>query len=407
MTAPHHNANLERFGLTDFPCPGWSVLDAARSRHFTGELTCATTPITKIYFDAGRIYFAQRLTDPSLSARLVDSGALTATQLELGAMFVEGVAHLGRLFDRVGSVDRDHVLLITELMTEDCVGWLASQSVDGIDLAPYRHHPTGIRRWSWPTQLPDSTPTESLPPQPTGALVPPGADAVQFPAPAPAPDPTDDADRPQAEPRSGVVAGVGRQPSDPDSDSIARFEVIWPSGEVDDQVVLPDHVDADDDDPTGMLERAESHRSASHDRSALGNSVDFTTDHPALRPIPAAKPWMAPAADAGAAVALAVRRAVATIETGSLDARRRFVATPPDSDPSRGAKAPQPPSDPIAESIRRTPTRSVFDEGRAAPVDDSFEPVRNGSHVDNQLSTDDDDERVGALRRLIDSMRRG
>ncbi len=185
MTAPNDDAHRDLFGLAAFPCPGWSVLDAARSRHFTGELTCATNPVTRVYFDSGQIYFAERSTDPSLAARLVDSGALTATQLELGSMFVEGVAHLGRLFDRVGSVDRDQVLLVTELMTEDCVGWLASQSVDGIDPAPYRHHPTGIRRWSWTTQLPESTPAESLPPQSTGALVPPGADAIQFPAPAP------------------------------------------------------------------------------------------------------------------------------------------------------------------------------------------------------------------------------
>ena len=199
--------------------------------------------------------FAERSTDPSLAARLVDSGALTATQLELGSMFVEGVAHLGRLFDRVGSVDRDQVLLVTELMTEDCVGWLASQSVDGIDPAPYRHHPTGIRRWSWTTQLPESTPAESLPPQSTGALVPPGADAIQFPAPAPPlGEPSADAD---ADADADAVTGAGGPPSDrdpdPDHDSIGRFEVIWPSGEVDDQVVLPDDGDLDGDDPSAAL----------------------------------------------------------------------------------------------------------------------------------------------------------
>ncbi len=178
--------------------------------------------------------------------------------------------------------------------------------------------------------------------------------------------------------------------------------MIWPSGEVDDQVVLPDDGDLDGDDPSAALERIGSPHSVIHDRSALGNSVDFTTDHPAPRPIPAAKPWMAPAADTGAAVAMAVRRAVATIETGSLEARRRFVATMPDPDPSRGAKVPRPPPDPIAESMRRTPTRSVFDE-----VDGPSEQARNGSHLDDESMSDDEDERVGALRRLIDNMRRG
>ena len=81
-----------------------------------------------VYADRGRIYLAERSSDPSLGARLVDAGALNATQLEHGAMRIGDAEHLGRLFERVPSVDRQKVIVTAELMTEECIGWLARVS---------------------------------------------------------------------------------------------------------------------------------------------------------------------------------------------------------------------------------------------------------------------------------------
>ena len=77
----------------------------------------------------------------------MDAGALNATQLEHGAMRIGDAEHLGRLFERVPSVDRQKVLVTAELMTEECVGWLAGQRISDIAVTPYRHHPSGAQRW--------------------------------------------------------------------------------------------------------------------------------------------------------------------------------------------------------------------------------------------------------------------
>src|SRR4029078_234211 len=101
------------------------VSDAHGDRRFTGEVVFETTPEVRVYADRGRIYLAERASDPTLGARLVDAGALNATQLEHGAMRIGEAEHLGRLFERVPSVDRQKVIVTAELMTEECVGWLA------------------------------------------------------------------------------------------------------------------------------------------------------------------------------------------------------------------------------------------------------------------------------------------
>ena len=112
-----HTADL--FGLAGtFPRPGWVVLDAARDHRFTGELVFDVEPEVCVYLDRGKIYLAERSTDPSLGARLVDAGALNAVQLEHGSMRIGDTEHLGRLFERVPSVDRQTTLLMTELMNE-------------------------------------------------------------------------------------------------------------------------------------------------------------------------------------------------------------------------------------------------------------------------------------------------
>src|SRR3954454_17269450 len=154
-----------------FPRPGWVVLDAIRERRFTGEVAFDTTPEVRVYADRGRIYLAERPSDPSLGARLVDAGALNATQLEHGAMRIGDTEHLGRLFERVPSVDRQKVIVTAELMTEECVGWLARLRISDVSDTPYRHHPSGAHRWDR-TQAPELTPGDPLPaPAPDAAPV--------------------------------------------------------------------------------------------------------------------------------------------------------------------------------------------------------------------------------------------
>jgi hypothetical protein len=441
-----------------FPCPGWKVLDAARGHRFTGEVECATIPATKVFFDAGQLYLAERVSDPSLGARLVDAGALSAAQLERGSMSVGGVAHLGRLFERVRSVDREQVHVVAEMMTEECVGWLASQLVAGIVLAPYRHHPAGVRRWWWPPQTPDPTPGDPLPsPSSHGAdiasaprdtapststsplpdleppieppiepfdnrtfhwdqpsrldqggvseassLVPPAAAAVPFTAPAGddrrgTSEFGTDAPSPFAPPPSN--AGANGSTAVQRQDPADRFEVIWPSGEIDDQVALPDS--SNRAAPTASPERVAASAKVLRGVASSGRSADATVEHPAADPLPDPEVWAAPADEATDPLALAVRRAVATIETGSLEARRRF-ATPTTDDRSRGEHLDEVMSTPIANSLRRTPARSVFDEPQS-----SVSTVREPSVAEVvESAPGDDDPRIGALRKLIDSMRR-
>ena len=62
-----------------------------------------------MYLDNGVPYYAERASDPTLGRRLLDAGLLDAKQLERGTVRVGNVEHLGRLFDREPSVDRDAV----------------------------------------------------------------------------------------------------------------------------------------------------------------------------------------------------------------------------------------------------------------------------------------------------------
>ena len=101
-----------------FPRPGWVVIDAIRERGFTGEVVCATTPVVTIHADRGRIYVAERATDPPLSERLVAAGALTPDALEQGIIRLAGAEHLGRLFERAPQVDRDSVLAANDLIND-------------------------------------------------------------------------------------------------------------------------------------------------------------------------------------------------------------------------------------------------------------------------------------------------
>ncbi len=126
---------------------GWRVLDTARADRFTGEITFQVQPSISVYFDEGVAYHAVRAGDPSLCARLVEGGVLEPAQVERGVIRVGNVENLGRLFDRDPSVDRDAVMVVLELATEDVVTTIANTVSGPFALTAYRHHVSGVHRW--------------------------------------------------------------------------------------------------------------------------------------------------------------------------------------------------------------------------------------------------------------------
>ncbi|MDO8364216.1 MAG: hypothetical protein Q7V88_15085 [Actinomycetota bacterium] len=129
------------------PRPAWQVIEAARRQHLTAELSLPTTPPTNVYLRDGQVYFAERTTDGGLGVRLLVEGVITRQQMGKGAVLVGGVEHLGRMFDRDPSIDRDSVELCVELMTDDVLGAVADELVSSYRLHLYRRHTNGIDRW--------------------------------------------------------------------------------------------------------------------------------------------------------------------------------------------------------------------------------------------------------------------
>jgi hypothetical protein len=129
------------------PQPVWMTLDEARERSFTGEVVFEVDPEVLAYLDNGVVYYAERTSDAPLGRRLLDAGVVDTGQLERGTVRVGDVEHLGRLFDRDPSVDRDAVLVVTETATEDLIAELANSAVATIRVTAYRHHPSGLHRW--------------------------------------------------------------------------------------------------------------------------------------------------------------------------------------------------------------------------------------------------------------------
>lgn len=129
------------------PQPVWMTLDEARERAFTGEVVFEVEPEVLAYLDNGVVYYAERTSDAPLGRRLLDAGVVDTSQLERGTVRVGDVEHLGRLFDREPTVDRDAVLVLTETATEDLIAELANAAVTTVRVTAYRHHPSGIHRW--------------------------------------------------------------------------------------------------------------------------------------------------------------------------------------------------------------------------------------------------------------------
>ena len=126
---------------------GWRVLDTARAQQFTGEIIFQSQPSVSVYLDGGHAYYAVRAGGPSICERLIDADVITPLQIERGVIRIGDVENLGRLFDRDASVDRDAVMVVVELATDDVVTMLANTVTSSITLTAYRHHTSGVHRW--------------------------------------------------------------------------------------------------------------------------------------------------------------------------------------------------------------------------------------------------------------------
>ena len=75
------DANLfpDEAGFT--PRPAWQIIEAARRRYLTGELTLPTSPPTRVYLRDGMVYFAERTSDGTLPIRLMMEGVITRDQI--------------------------------------------------------------------------------------------------------------------------------------------------------------------------------------------------------------------------------------------------------------------------------------------------------------------------------------
>jgi hypothetical protein len=67
--------------------------------------------------------------------------------MQRGTLIVNGVEHVGRMFDADPSIDRSSVELCAELFTDDVMVDVANRNVTGYELVLYRRHPSGIDRW--------------------------------------------------------------------------------------------------------------------------------------------------------------------------------------------------------------------------------------------------------------------
>ena len=144
----HNTRTADTAALTvDGAQPVWMTLNEARERAFTGELVFEADPEVLAYLDNGIVYYAERATDVSLGRRLLDAGVIDIGQVERGTVRVGDIEHLGRLFDRDPSVDRDAVLVLAETSTDDLIAELANRAITTVRVTAYRHHPSGVHRW--------------------------------------------------------------------------------------------------------------------------------------------------------------------------------------------------------------------------------------------------------------------
>lgn len=230
-------------------------LDVARFHAFTGELSFSTDPAVRLYLDGGVVYHAERDGDPPISTILRDMDVVESDQLERGLVRVGDVEHLGRLFDREPSIDRDAVMVVMESRTEAIVRELANRSTASVSVSAYRHHPSGLHRWFVASDQPaeshrplsavaqvDRSVVDELPalratpatveiewsePDPSGAL----------PAPLPSPDALSS---PAADPPGSATATDGSEhpAHEPALRPLSEFHIVWPDGTAEDAIAV-------------------------------------------------------------------------------------------------------------------------------------------------------------------------
>ncbi len=175
------------------PRPAWQVIEAARRQYLTGELALPTNPATRIFLRDGMVYFAERSSDGTLPVRLMMEGVITREQMQRGTVIVNGVEHVGRMFDADPTIDRSSVELCAELFTEDVMVSVANTTVSGYELHLYRRHSSGIDRW-YPHSVPAVTksseaqaaePAPAQAPKARAVETPPAAKAAAKPKPQP------------------------------------------------------------------------------------------------------------------------------------------------------------------------------------------------------------------------------
>ena len=143
----HVDVDLFDLGDPATPRPAWQLIEAARRRYLTGLLVLDTAPTTNVYLRDGQVYFADRSTDGGLGVRLLVEGVITREQMHKATLQVSGIEHLGRMFERDASIDREAVELCVELMTDDVLTHVADSPVTSYRMHMYKRHPSGLDRW--------------------------------------------------------------------------------------------------------------------------------------------------------------------------------------------------------------------------------------------------------------------
>jgi len=137
--------------------PIWGFVALIGNERFTGEAAVGVDPRLRLFAVDGHVYFAERDGDLPIGTRLVNCGAVTATQLEHGSVRIGDTDSLARLFQRQPLIDRDAVELTIELATEALLESVADKPVGMPEVFPLRHHPAGIHHWARPATAPSGS----------------------------------------------------------------------------------------------------------------------------------------------------------------------------------------------------------------------------------------------------------
>ena len=414
----------------------WEVIEEARSAKITGELAITTASSkTLVYLESGSVYFAHAEGEETLANRFVEAGAITAEQLRRGVVRLNGVEHLGRLFERDATVERDAVELALELMTEQALAEVAGQEVLSSQTTMYRQHSSGVVRWF-------AAPIVVTTPEVAAEQAPDEAEAVDVDA-APKPIPTLPAPTLLAPNRLAPRPPVNRLtqlvaaplllvPESPDDEVTETVE----EAVVEEEAIAEEVIDPPVASVVSVLQSLKP-------LTSLKSFMPITSEHDLAAMITDAVPLTAPystdaSADDHAAtpipedVAAAVRRAIDAIETAMHKPRSvtsvtsvNSVSFGPMHVTSLGHPTPTPPPPPEPFMIvsldtfgaSSTEPMPVFAKPTGAMVhpvlsfgelssDGAVYPLPVLPPLPQRTPDASSDQRRGALRRLIAGIRR-